>query len=122
MYNWHPVRTDMLESETMGIVEQCMNIPSTLAILDSLASGDATHDIESFHALRCHFATKTTFFGRWAMRNNMAKLHYNENLGREALYTYKSRQRRLGKTINKTKRVNATWEWQSKVIARVMKL
>ena len=117
-YKWYPVVVSL--TETMHAVEDCMNLPSTTALLDNLASGDATCDVESFHALRCQFATKHTHFERWAMRNTMAKLHWNENCDRPTMYTYLSKQRRLGKTIEKKQLELPTWEWQKKVIDKAM--
>jgi hypothetical protein len=119
-YQWFPVRSQDLLAQTMPIVKECMELPSTMALLDGLASGDNTCNVEAFHSMRCHFATKHTHFKRWGMRNTMAKLHYNENLHRDATYTYDSRQRRLSKTVRKTVRAPPTWGWQNKVIEKVM--
>lgn len=119
-YKWFPVPAHDLDHRSMPLVIQCMSIPSTLGLLCGLASGDATHYVESFHSMRCHFASKKSSFQRWAMRNTMAKLHFNENLGRKVKCTYKSKQRRLGKTITKTVKENATWGWQARVVKRTL--
>lgn len=120
MYKWTPVPSQTLDPLTMGFVKQCMNLPSTLSLLDKLASGSATSKVENFHSLRCHFATKQTSFKRWGMRNTMAKMHYNENLGRAVKYEYESKQRRLGKTVMKKTLENATYRWQEKVIEQAL--
>ena len=91
-YNWHPMPTSDHQPKTWKVVEELMRLPSTLEVVDGLVSGEGTNVIESFHAQRCMFAPKHTYFQRWEMRNTMAKMHFNENLGRDIAYELEEAQ------------------------------
>jgi hypothetical protein len=121
-YNWTPLPTLDHQPKTWEVVEHCLKMDSTLKLLDGLITGECASSIESFHSMRCLFAPKQRYFKRWAMRNTMAKFHFNENLNRGIELTYLSKVRKLGKTVSKNKKVNPTWDWMTKVVNKVMRL
>ena len=120
-YKWVPVPTLDHMQRSWDVIEECLTMPSTMALLDGIATGEATHHIESFHSWRCLFAPKQTHFKYWAMRNTMAKLHFNENLRRETLCTYETKVRRCAnKVLTRTNKVAATFSWRERVVEEIM--
>jgi hypothetical protein len=120
-WNWAPLRTELHDPKTWPVVEVCLKSKATLKLLDGIITGEGTCHIESFHAMRCTFASKHRYFPRWAMRNTMAKMHFNENLRRDIKYQYETRVKRLGnKIVTKKIKTNVTWNWRRRVINKVV--
>jgi hypothetical protein len=116
MYKWYPVPSETLLPATMEIVKECMNLPSTIALLDELASAMLKVSTHSDAILRRNIRTLNVGACEIQWRNFTT----TRNRNRPATYTYKSKQRRQGKTCEKKHLEPPTWEWQKRVIEKVM--
>jgi hypothetical protein len=100
-----------------------MTLSSILSrgLLISYRGGDLSH--RKFSRYKMHLREQARYFPRWAMRNTMKKMHFNENLQRYIQCQYETRVERLGnKTVTKKTKANVTWNWswRKRVISRVV--